>query len=210
MPQRRPTPSSHRGFSHPLLFAQHLCYRDGKFAADNRQCVYICFLDLCILRELLVCRSGWPVQGCRIESRYAATWTPNPPYSPPPALSEGGHGCLTSLSIAVRRAFDPASISSPLSSELRLDRINAPWLLEGPDGESFRTYVERVLVPTLRRGDIVIMDNLGSQEARPCASSSAQPGPSSSFSRNIRPISIPLNRPSPSSNTSCAKQTPDQ
>ena len=149
MPQRRPTPSSHRGFSHPLLFAQHLCYRDGKFAADNRQCVYICFLDLCILRELLVCRSGWPVQGCRIESRYAATWTPNPPYSPPPALSEGGHGCLTSLSIAVRRAFDSASISSPLSSELRLDRINAPWFLEGPDGESFRTYVERVLVPGL-------------------------------------------------------------
>jgi hypothetical protein len=114
MPQRRPTPSSHRGFSHPLLFAQHLCYRDGKFAVDNRQCVYICFLDLCILRELLVCQSGWPVQGCRIESRYAATWTPNPPYSPPPALSEGGHGCLTSLSIAVRRAFDPASISSAL------------------------------------------------------------------------------------------------
>ena len=40
---------------------------------------------------------------------------------------------------------------------LRLDRIDAPWLLEGPiDGESFRTYVERVLVPTLREGDIVI------------------------------------------------------
>jgi hypothetical protein len=37
---------------------------------------------------------------------------------------------------------------------LRLDRIEAPWLLEGPiDGESFRTYVERVLVPTLREAD---------------------------------------------------------
>jgi transposase len=50
---------------------------------------------------------------------------------------------------------------------LRLDRIDAPWLLEGPiDGESFRTYVERVLVPTLRHGDIVIMDNLGSHKGK--------------------------------------------
>jgi len=50
---------------------------------------------------------------------------------------------------------------------LRLDRIDAPWLLEGPiDGESFRTYVERRLVPTLREGDIVIMDNLGSHKGK--------------------------------------------
>jgi transposase len=48
---------------------------------------------------------------------------------------------------------------------LRHDRVEAPWLLDGPiDGESFRTYVERVLVPTLRPGDIVIMDNLGSHK----------------------------------------------
>jgi transposase len=50
---------------------------------------------------------------------------------------------------------------------LRLGRIDAPWLLEGPiDGESFRTYIERVLVPTLREGDIVIMDNLGSHKGK--------------------------------------------
>ena len=50
---------------------------------------------------------------------------------------------------------------------LRLDRIEAPWLLEGPiDGQTFRTYVERVLVPTLRQGDIVIMDNLGSHKGK--------------------------------------------
>jgi transposase len=48
---------------------------------------------------------------------------------------------------------------------LRHDRIEAPWLLEGPiDGESFRLYVEKVLLPTLRPGDIVIMDNLGSHK----------------------------------------------
>ena len=48
---------------------------------------------------------------------------------------------------------------------LRHDRIDAPWLLDGPiDSQSFRTYVEEVLVPTLRPGDIVIMDNLGSHK----------------------------------------------
>src|SRR5262245_50416562 len=50
---------------------------------------------------------------------------------------------------------------------LRHDRITAPWLLEGPiDGESFTTYVEKVLLPTLRPGDIVIMDNLGSHRGK--------------------------------------------
>jgi transposase len=50
---------------------------------------------------------------------------------------------------------------------LRHDRITAPWLLEGPiDSESFATYVEKVLLPTLRHGDIVIMDNLGSHRGK--------------------------------------------
>ena len=48
---------------------------------------------------------------------------------------------------------------------LRCDRVEAPWLLDGPiDGESFRTYVEQVLVSTLRHGDIVVMDNLGAHK----------------------------------------------
>lgn len=50
---------------------------------------------------------------------------------------------------------------------MRHDRIEAPWLLEGPiDGESFQEYVEKVLVPTLRLGDVVIMDNLGSHKSK--------------------------------------------
>ncbi len=44
---------------------------------------------------------------------------------------------------------------------LRHDRIDAPFLLEGPiDRESFLTYVREVLAPTLSPGDIVIADNL--------------------------------------------------
>jgi putative transposase len=50
---------------------------------------------------------------------------------------------------------------------LRNDRIDAPWLLDGPiNGERFRLYVEKVLVPTLRPGDVVIVDNLGSHKGR--------------------------------------------
>ena len=50
---------------------------------------------------------------------------------------------------------------------LRHDRIDAPWFLEGPiDGDSFRLYVEKVLLPTLRPGDIVIMDNLKGKAVR--------------------------------------------
>jgi transposase len=55
--------------------------------------------------------------------------------------------------------------TTTLLAALRHDRIDAPWLLEGPiDGESFHLYVEKILVPTLRPGDIVIMDNLGSHK----------------------------------------------
>ena len=50
---------------------------------------------------------------------------------------------------------------------LRHDRIDAPWFIEGPiDGASFRVYVEKVLLPTLRPGDVVIMDNLGSHKGK--------------------------------------------
>ncbi len=50
---------------------------------------------------------------------------------------------------------------------LRRDRVEAPWLLDGPiNGERFRIYVERVLVPTLKPGDIVIVDNLGSLKGK--------------------------------------------
>lgn len=50
---------------------------------------------------------------------------------------------------------------------LRQDGVAAPWLLDGPiNGERFRLYVEQVLVPSLRPGDIVIMDNLGSHKGK--------------------------------------------
>jgi transposase len=45
-------------------------------------------------------------------------------------------------------------------SALRHNRVTAPFVLEGAmTGEIFRTYVKQFLAPTLKRGDIVFMDN---------------------------------------------------
>ncbi len=50
---------------------------------------------------------------------------------------------------------------------LRHDGITAPCVIDGPiNGESFRAYVEQILLPTLKPGDIVVMDNLGSHKGR--------------------------------------------
>lgn len=46
-------------------------------------------------------------------------------------------------------------------SSIRLDGSTACMALEGTtDTETFRAYVSHVLVPTVRPGDIVVMDNL--------------------------------------------------
>lgn len=48
---------------------------------------------------------------------------------------------------------------------LRLTGMVAPMVLDGPiNRNAFQAYVDQVLVPELRPGDIVIMDNLGSHK----------------------------------------------
>lgn len=55
-----------------------------------------------------------------------------------------------------------------MMSSLRLDGTTACMALEGTtDTESFRAYVEAVLVPTLRPGDTVVMDNLSPHKSDP-------------------------------------------
>ena len=50
---------------------------------------------------------------------------------------------------------------------LRLDRVEAPWLIDGPiNGERFRLYIEKVLLPTMRPDNIVVIDNLGSHRGK--------------------------------------------
>lgn len=49
---------------------------------------------------------------------------------------------------------------------LRLNGLTAPCVFDGPiNGKGFRAYVEQQLLPVLRPGDIVIMDNLGSHKS---------------------------------------------
>lgn len=48
---------------------------------------------------------------------------------------------------------------------LRCDGLIAPWVLEGPiNGDAFRVYIEKVLAPSLSRGDTVVIDNLASHK----------------------------------------------
>ena len=48
---------------------------------------------------------------------------------------------------------------------LRLTGMTAPMVVDGPiNSRAFQAYVDQVLVPELKPGDVVIMDNLGSHK----------------------------------------------
>jgi transposase len=56
--------------------------------------------------------------------------------------------------------------SLTLIAGMRLEGVMAPWVFRGAtDTEAFRTYVQEVLVPELRGGDVVIWDNLKPHQA---------------------------------------------
>ncbi len=76
---------------------------------------------------------------------------------------------------------------------LRSDGVIAPLVLDGPvTGEVFRAYIEQMLAPTLRRGDVVVMDNVathkvsGIREAITAAGASLLYLPS--YSPDLNPI----------------------
>ena len=49
---------------------------------------------------------------------------------------------------------------------LRHDRLDAPWVIDGAmNAELFDLYIKTQLVPTLRDGDVVILDNLSSHKS---------------------------------------------
>jgi transposase len=48
---------------------------------------------------------------------------------------------------------------------LRIGGLAAPMVLDGPmNGDCFRAYVNQVLIPVLKQGDIVVMDNLSAHK----------------------------------------------
>ena len=53
---------------------------------------------------------------------------------------------------------------------LRHDRLDAPWVIDGAmNRELFELYVETQLAPTLRPGDVIILDNLSSHKSSKAA-----------------------------------------
>ena len=49
---------------------------------------------------------------------------------------------------------------------MRCDALTAPCVIDGPiNGDIFGAYVKQFLIPTLRPGDIVIVENLGSHKS---------------------------------------------
>lgn len=67
--------------------------------------------------------------------------------------------------------------TTTMISSLRLDGTTACMALEGTtDTESFRAYVAAVLVPTLRSGDLVVMDNLSPHKSDPTLALITQAG----------------------------------
>ena len=67
--------------------------------------------------------------------------------------------------------------TTTMMSSIRLDGTTACMALEGTtDTESFRAYVEAVLVPTLRAGDLVVMDHLSPHKSDPTLALITQAG----------------------------------
>ena len=92
---------------------------------------------------------------------------------------------------------------------LRNDRIDAPCVFDGPiNGERFLAYVEQFLVPTLKRNDIVVLDNLGSHKGKPCETRSRPPARVSCSFQNTHPTSTRSSNSSPRSKASSEKPTP--
>ena len=88
---------------------------------------------------------------------------------------------------------------------LRNDRIDAPCLFDGPiNGERFHAYVEQFLGPTLKPGDVVILDNLGSHKGKAVRKAIRDVGARLVFLPKYSPDLNPIERvSSPSSKLYC-------
>jgi DDE superfamily endonuclease len=89
---------------------------------------------------------------------------------------------------------------------LRQDGLAAPCVFDGPiNGRRFLASVEQMLVPALKGGDIVVMDNLGSHKSEAIRRAIRAVGAHLFSCRPTRPTSTPSSRSLPSSSTCCAK-----
>ena len=81
--------------------------------------------------------------------------------------ADDGRCCIIGGGARTGSGCEVAMNEETFLAALRHDRIDAPWLIEGPiNGQRFKIYVEQVLLPTLQPGDIVVIDNLGSHKGK--------------------------------------------
>jgi transposase len=75
------------------------------------------------------------------------------------------HGrCPIGQRLIGRAPFGPWKTAT-LIAGLRCNGLTAPMAIDGPmTGPAFLAYLEQVLAPTLKRGDIVIMDNVATHK----------------------------------------------
>src|SRR5436190_20240776 len=91
---------------------------------------------------------------------------------------------------------------------LRRRGMTAPFVIEGAmNGPMFLAYVEQCLVPTLKRGEIVLMDNLPVHKVAGVAEAIEGAGATliQFIFRSIRPTSTRSNWPSANSRRICAR-----
>ena len=95
------------------------------------------------------------------------------------------------------RAHDSAPLCRwavrTMISSIRLDGSKACMTIDAPtDGDVFQAFAEQVLVPSLRPGDVVVMDNLGAHRREEIAAAIARAGARAeylpAYSPDLNPI----------------------
>ena len=90
-------------------------------------------------------------------------------------------------------------------------RVRTQGLFDGPiNGERFHAYVEQFLVPTLKPGDVVILDNLGSHKGKGVRKAIRAVGARLVFLPKYSPTSTRSSNSSPSSKASSEKPSPER
>ena len=96
-----------------------------------------------------------------------------------------------------------------LVAALRVDSATAPYVIDGAmDGQSFLAYVEQVLVPTLRKRDIVFMDNVPTHKVAGVREAIEAAGAKLRYLPAYSPDLTPSRMPMPRSSQTCAKAPP--
>ena len=85
---------------------------------------------------------------------------------------------------------------------LRHNKLTAPMVLEGAmSGEMFRAYVEQCLVPALKRGDVVVMDNFAAHKVSGVQEAIEKAGATLHYPAKYSPDLIPSSCPTANSRT---------